>query len=695
MNTLLKASLALVFAISTLPVFAQSPVDFVPSDVSFAVSLHPDHLNDKVNIREFQQMGFYQMLIEQVTMSAPSPEIGEEVANALADPTTIGINDLSDVYIFGKFTEEVDYYGFVIGLTNSGKFSDFLSSVIPPELEIETDNGYNYLQPDGEGAFAWNDRVLVIAGSNVKESWWDMPYEEEYDWEEGEDWEDWDDEEWEDWEEETELPTMEEGEPEDYEEIVDEEMVDEIIEEEFTFEDVEIVDEEMVDEIIEEEFIFEDEEMVEEEAPMVEELEIEEEPWDEEVYEDPYADYYAENEARESEETATWARSIISRSFGGNLKTNPRFAQTDSGDSDAFFWMDYEAMLSMMGGGNPYGSMGMISSVLGGMYDGMHYGMGVNFEDGQINMDVDVFGNQQMLDMWSAMGDSKYDKKLLSYINAEQILGYLSFNLNMEGFGEGMKDLMYPMIRDMSGMGEIAEAGLDVLGILIDDEALYNLFTGDAVLAVTGVGEFTETVITYEYDENFNATEVEREITDYFPEFTLMAAYGNEDHIDRIIRLIETSGLTQNLGAFYSMNIPDMPGEFYLAKEDGILFFTNDTELVTTNLESGFAKDRRLAKDHKKTLKKSTSAFYWNIPNTMAMASTFGLDNMSGPELGFFNMGRQNFESFSVTTLKKVDDASHSEVTIQLADEDVNAFQQIMEMINNMVMDMMDGDSRS
>ena len=649
MNTRLLFLLPALLLVAPLGLVAQRTADYVPGDVSFAFSLHPEHLTDKVNFREIQQMGFYQMAMDQITMGAPE-HIQAQLADAMMDGDAIGINDNADVYIFGKITPEVDYYAMVVGLSDPMKWSDFILSAAPPGETPEVKAGYSYFHPDDEMTIAWNPQVMVIAGSNVKDSW--GMYDDDYGWE------DVDEYEW------------EETEPV-YDEAIE---MDEPIEGEPFYEE-EIIDEEMIEE----------------------EIVVEEVPWDEELEEDDYTDYADDWIDRQIEETLNWTDQIMQRSFGLPLRSTSKYSKAYDADTDAFFWMDYNMITNMAGGQNPYGTMGMISGMFMGLYDGMHLGTGLNFDDGQINMDMDVFGNQQMLDLWSDMSDSKYDKDLLQYIDAENLLGYFTLNFNMEGLGEGLKEMMYPMISQIPEMGEAGVALLDVLGIVVDDEALYNLFTGDAVFALTGMTEFTQTITTYEYDENFNATEVEREVSEMFPEFALLLSYGNEEHVRRLIRLVETTGISQNMGSFYSMNIPDMPGEYYLAMHDDILFFTNDSELITTNLSSGIAKDRRLSKDHKKMWKKSSSAYYWNIPNTLDQLETwFGVSPFGpSPAQMFFNMGRDELESVTVSAARKVDDAYRSRISIQLADEETNAFYKVMELINEMVMDMMDGDSRS
>ncbi|MBR9921349.1 MAG: DUF4836 family protein [Bacteroidetes bacterium] len=624
MMTFIKRTLPLLFICLSFGLFAQKPVDHIPSDVSLAFSFHPEHLNEKVNLREFQQMGFYQMLIEQMGQMAP-PSAREQITNAMADPQSIGLNDMGDAWVFSKFTADATYFAVAISLSNADAFGDFFKQMGGDNLKLEQQNGYSYFQPENDVAIGWNNGTLIIAGSDLKEDYWGYGIEE--------------------------VP-MEEESWEDYEMEEDEEMIEE------------------------------DEDTLMDDTP-------EEEEFD-------YDAYYSEQNRRQMEETASWAKMLLERSFDKSIQSNSKFAKAKSNDSDFNFWMDYAALPFLEEGGG-YGGMGMMgsmTSVLTGLYDGMYMNAGMNFDPGQINIDMDIFGNEQMLDWWKDSYKSRYNKKMFKYIDGSELLGYLHVNLDVEGLFEGYKEMFMPVVESFPGMGEMAAAGLDAIGIVIDEEALYELFSGDAVVAFTGMSEFTKTVTTYEYDENFNATEVEKEVKEFFPEFNFMAGYGNEENILKLVRLLEVTGLAQNLGNHYSISIPDVPGAFYLAMHDDILFFTNDTELIGSRLEDGFPKDRRMSKDQCKAMKKSASRFFWDIPNTISMVSSSGMP-FGGAPGEFLNIGKQNFESLSVTSSSKIKDSASTTFTLQMADDETNALKQIMDLVNDMVMDMMGGESRS
>ncbi|MCB0706746.1 MAG: DUF4836 family protein [Saprospiraceae bacterium] len=653
----LKHTLPLLFLSLTFTISAQRPVDHVPSTVSMAFGFHPGHLNEKVNIREFQQMAFYQMLVDQFVGMAPA-EDRDQVKQALTDLTSIGINDLADVYVFSQMTEEITYYGMVLGLADAAKFEAFFNSMMPEGMQTEQLEGYRFIQPESSVAMGWTSKTLVIGGADVKTNWYDYPEEVPY-------------EEWEEWEETEEMEWPAEEMP--AEELTDEK-IDEIVEEVWA---EEMPAEELTDETIDE---------------------IIEDVWEEEddyyMEDNSYDDYYAEIQQRENEETANWTQSLLSRDFGATISANASYTNVVKGGSDMNFWMNYSDLPHLGGMGGGYGDMGMVTSMLTGLYDGMFVNMGMNFDPGQVNMDMDIYGNDKMLDIWKGTYNSKYNKKLVKYIDASELLGYMHLNLNVENLMEGYKDMFLPMLEEFPYYGETASAGLSVLGIIVDEKALYELFTGDAILAFTGMSEFTKTITTYEYDDNFNPTEVEKEMTEYFPEFSLMVGYGNEANILKLVRLLQTTGIMQDMGNYFSIQIPDVPGEFYLAMENDILFFTNDTELVSSRLETGFPKERQLTKTQVKSMKKSATNLFWDIPNTISLVSASGLP-MRGAPGEFLNMGKQEFRSLSFTSSKKVKDSSKMHMTLQLTDKETNSMEQIMELINSMVMDMMGGDSRS
>jgi hypothetical protein len=138
------------------------------------------------------------------------------------------------------------------------------------------------------------------------------------------------------------------------------------------------------------------------------------------------------------------------------------------------------------------------------------------------------------------------------------------------------------------------------------------------------------------------------------------------------------------------MTIPNGGGDVYLALHNGMLIFTNNRYLVQQNLENGLDKKVRLGKKHKKTLCENSSAFYWNIPNTIKAAAGDQSESNVGT-IGYLNMLGKEFESLEATYSKKVGNSIKGEINFNFIKKDGNSLDQLCRFINDLYIEFSGG----
>jgi hypothetical protein len=476
--------------------------------------------------------------------------------------------------------------------------------------------------------------------------------------------------------------------------------------EEDVYEDVEIEEPWVIEEApeieIEEEPAPEEEEeiAVEEPEPVIEfeeEIIMEEEP----VFEDAeLMDAFEWQDPEDAAAAEAWMEKVMRRQFMQPVTANERYRTALQKPSDFHLWLDYEYILEMMKGGS-LANMGMGGEMQQAMqmmqsfseifYADTYLSMGLNFENGKMAIDYDIFFNEDMGKLYRGMYDVKFNKKFLRYVKGgDQLYGYFYMNFNIKKTIEEGKALMYKLFEATPQYGEMAADAMQILGIFIDEEAIGNLLKGDLLIAVSGMQTVPVKTTTYDYDEDFNFITKDTTLLKTLPVFTGMLSYGNEKDIMKFINLgLHSKALTQE-GSYYKFVVPGEGFDIYLAMKKGVLLFTNNRDLIVNRLEKGYAGKERLSKKHRKLLCESATGFYWDIPNTIKAAA--GDEPATGADpMAYLNMMGKEFESVEMTSSKKVNDRVHSRIDFNFRNKNVNSLQQFFNFVNDVYLEVIGG----
>lgn len=598
----------LFFALFLIPtgLLGQSVLSYVPADITFLMTWNPQNINEKVDLKQFQQMEFYNMMLQEMTTGMDSLE-REDFYIFMTEPALHGLGAQTASHVAVKLDGGDTYFSYLVPLVNRAAFESYVQRMVDRNQNPEdrSDMGaYTYYQMEKDMAMAWNDQVLIISTADIQpeEPLW---YEE--------------------------YPYPDYGTDTIYEEPI------------------------VVEEIVE--------------------------------------------EAPETEDPATVAIiEWVARSFGqpadASILTNREFKKSGYDEADFHIWMDYGAFMKSTTD-QMQGQLGMLSSMasMSGMaayYQGVALSVGFEFNDGEVEGEVLFFDPEKNMKAMKKAYRTCFNKDLLRYLPDDGLLAMYSLQYDLERLMEAMGDLYRPMLADMPMVGAYSESALDVLGILVDEKAVYNILEGDVVVALTGLNEVVDSIPTFEYDIDFNPIPSMRTQVRQMPEMTMLFSVGNEENLRKILALAENLGMVFNQGGFYEVFLGQGPA-YQLGIARDVMVVTNNPRLISEHLQTGLPKADRIAGEEKKMLRKNIQTIYWDAEETLKLFDP-EKGEMSQEEKEIVQSLQGQLEEIEMESRKgsgKV--LTRSQFEIELINSEVNSLEQFLQIFNNLMLEAMGG----
>jgi hypothetical protein len=147
-------------------------VNSIPDDAIAVASLHPMQLHTKSQINTLEKIK------EKVE--------GEVWSQILEDPLSTGLMLDEYTYVFLKMEVGAPIIGMVSGMKDVEKFKSTLNKIDENiSSQFTKMEGYTYVQPDDEGAVAWNEEQIIVLASpdndEFEESYWTASLDKMFD----------------------------------------------------------------------------------------------------------------------------------------------------------------------------------------------------------------------------------------------------------------------------------------------------------------------------------------------------------------------------------------------------------------------------------------------------------------------------------------------------------------------------------
>jgi len=355
--------------------------------------------------------------------------------------------------------------------------------------------------------------------------------------------------------------------------------------------------------------------------------------------------------------------------------------------ADLFLWIDYgfyNDMLSI----SYYPHFSGLMNIVNGIYSGLYYALAINIEKDELNISTSVFTNNKLKELLDNSSDYKVKSNFLKYTTESKNSGYMLINFDSEGVGEAYKKLTVDILSEAPYYGQHAETVQKAIDIIIDQEAIYNLFPGELFIASEGVIEKEVTYIDYVYDDEYNYTEVEKTKTKQIPIFTAMLAVGNESQAKTLLDLSLLSKATTKENGIYTFKFPGnkIPFNMYATVEDGLVFFSNDSIFVHKTAKEGVARNLRLGKEHKKLIRNSAMVMNVDSERSLDLISQIMFSNHKReryePKIKLVN---DNTQKIIIVSKKPKKGIHKTEVKLQLAENEDYSLVHIFKLIDTLI----------
>jgi len=557
--------------------------------------------------------------------------------NTLKD---LGIDFEQKAYYFYQVLDKKQYHNFMIKLSDKSKFEAQLSPY--QKKKITTVNGNSFLF-NSEFTTAWNDELLVIS-IRVKPR---SNYSNRYIFDRSE-----------------------------VTEVVADEAIDEVEIEEVEIEEVAEPVQEVEETIVES---IQPEEVVE-----VEEVESEEKIIARKKRREAASAKRAAERAKIQLENSKYVMALLRGTASNSITNNSSYTSGKENKSSAYVWVaNYGEIIDDITKltQSPYSIYSRMN---------MSYKKMVGIKDVKANLffdkdEVRVSSVFNLTDEKAAqakkMYNTKLSRKFYQYFDQKNVLAYLSSSINME---ETLK--IYPeMIKQIYGSvlpkyNEEIDVASDLISILLDEEAIGKLITGDALFVLNGIEKQEISYTTYKYDENYKRSKVTKTKDETLPVFTVMLGSENKKFVDKLLRLSAKHKFADVSNNIFTLNkkMTKSPIDLYFTIQDDIVFLTNSKgqmhKIVAKSIDSDLGK-------HKRFFKKNMATFYVNSEKIIAQLPKNELGMKIGELTGLVE---DNIKETYITFSKVKGTKMYSEYVTKTADTSENSLRLIFSLIESL-----------
>ncbi len=271
---------------------------------------------------------------------------------------------------------------------------------------------------------------------------------------------------------------------------------------------------------------------------------------DDVVLVDNVTGYNAQNGAQTGTPDAAHQQltSLFSQKEDASLASVKQFKDANDGKADMFFWSSSNGALSTI----PMLGMSKASDLFKDTYTSG----AINFENGEVDMDLKSYPNQMFSDTLRKYAGPKVDMDLLSkYPGA--VNGYALFSFDPK---------LVVAILNFTGVLQTANQFLQNQGYTLDD--IVKAFKGDFAIIFSNVGTQQKEVQGYKY-----STPTAHLIVD--------AAIGDKKSYDKIIAQLAKQGLmVQKNGQYQPAMLQDDPHGYTMYSDNKNIVFASDSALM-------------------------------------------------------------------------------------------------------------------
>lgn len=389
-------------------------------------------------------------------------------------------------------------------------------------------------------------------------------------------------------------------------------------------------------------------------------------------------EYYYQTKIRiASGWTSNYCKMIFNYN-GASILLNKNYLEAKDNKAVASAWINnyIELMTSLTGRGLFNYSIGLNPNFNNLGFGSMNFNL--YFEKDATRLTYTMNTDNKWKKSIKKMYKSKINRSFFKYFDINDVLGYTSIALNTEAVLEEYPNMMSDIYGGiLPKFKEETAVSAELLSLILDEKAIGELITGNALLILNDLGEKEVTYTTYEYDDEYNETEVEKTKKEMSPDFTFMIGSENEEFLYKVIDLgVKHSAFEKNAN-YYKLNMPnDVPFDLYAIIKDEIVFITS-SEKQLKNIVSSSPHSN--VGTHKNRIRKNAAVMYLNIEKLLFKlpVDEFRADDKKMISFASKNLGNAYYTLGKVKGSKLV-----SEITVETASNRENSLRVLLDFID-------------
>lgn len=297
---------------------------------------------------------------------------------------------------------------------------------------------------------------------------------------------------------------------------------------------------------------------------------------------------------------------------------------------------------------------------------------------GSVHMD------KEMNKVIKALYKNKVNKKFTKYI-PESHLAYASLNVSTEGYLQQLPTLISRLYAPMMGndYADILEIATTALEIGLDEKAISKVMKGDNLFFLNDLHKVSKEYIDYEYDDNYDYTEVVKTKEEYAPNFLWMFTSEDQRIFKKALEFAVKKEKVTLENAVYTFAESNGLQPIYIFFKEDIVFVGSNIDQITAIKENRF----KAARDTK--TKKNIMSHPFNLViNTSAIPSV--VDKLEVPVTASWKQTLHDLSAYGNLQVKSdliKNKGFYGEVSLELPKTDKNALQyalkQLLEGLNN------------
>lgn len=380
-----------------------------------------------------------------------------------------------------------------------------------------------------------------------------------------------------------------------------------------------------------------------------------------------------------------------------SLAQHKTFLEWDAAVADMGIWINYSDLMRMSLSSLdnlPYEARQYAQKfipILISAYGQMNMGLDLSLEKGQVKAHTRIYSSPDMMELAQKIAANKVNSRLLKYIDGENVIAYTTFAYSPEGLYQGWKDYAIQQANKASSNdlgGDILNNFFGIMEIFIDEKAAFNFLKGDMLIAFNGMKIIKLEKTDYVYNEDTDLYEEKtKTVEEPMPIFTFGLSYGKKEDMMKFIRIFLKLGVAKEAKKnVFEVEIPRGP-KIYIKLDKGALVISNDSERILDN-----KKYAKLPAIHKQKIKEHMQTAYFNPDAAIEI-----MTKMNGPapedavEI-IKNIKDGVGEVWMTVDKPKADDThSHQELTVDLANKEEFAIEQLFDFLNRIYLKQQKG----